>query len=472
MSQTKKKEVKAVYLIGIKGVAMAALAAMAKQLGYEVTGSDVSEKFPTDVLLAEQKIAWLEGFKAENIRQAKPDLVVVSAAYGLQNPEVKAAKGRRIPILSQSEMLGQLMKDYEGVGVAGVHGKTTTTSLLAFLLDKAGCSPSYSIGTAHVAGLGGNSRIGDGRYFVVEADEYRRSDSSNEPKFLDLPLKHVIITSIELDHPDVFQSEEDVYSVFYRLAVKIPRDGTIVACVDWPLVRRLVQRCSDRPVETYGFHASANYRIVDCKEGEQTSFYLSSADKRLGPFSTQLIGHYNASNCAAAIVIALKLGINEEKIKQILPEFAGPERRFQKLGRLNGAPVFDDFAHHPSALAALAQGVRARFPRRRIVIVFQPHTYSRTGKLLQEFARSLALFDQVVLLNIYASAREKSGYVTIKDLIEATRQLKPETEYRSSLKEAAQYLESVVGRGDVLLLVGAGDVYKIFQEFSGTKSGA
>jgi len=170
--------------------------------------------------------------------------------------------------------------------------------------------------------------------------------------------------------------------------------------------------------------------------------------------------------------MASRLGINEEKIKQILPEFVGPERRFQKLGRLNGAPVFDDFAHHPSALAALAQGVRARYPHRRVIIVFQPHTYSRTGKLLNEFARSLAMFDQVLLLNIYASAREKSGYVTIKDLLEATRRLKPTVEYRSNLKEAAQYLTSVVGRGDLVLLVGAGDVYKIFQEFSGTKGTA
>jgi len=468
--RTKKK--KTLYLIGIKGVAMAALAAMAKQLGYEVTGSDVAEQFPTDALLAEQKISWFEGFKAENIRQAKPDLVVVSAAYGSQNPELKALKNRRIPVLTQSEMLGRLMKDYEGIGVAGVHGKTTTTSLLTFLLEKAGCSPSYSIGTAHVTGLSGNSHIGEGRYFIVEADEYRRSESSNEPKFLDLPLKHVIITSIELDHPDIYQSEEDVYNVFYRLAVKIPRDGTIVACADWPLVRRLAQRCSDRPVETYGFHASAKYRLVDCKEGRQTTFYLTTADKRMGPFTTELIGRYNALNSAAAIIMASRLGINEEKIKQILPEFVGPERRFQKLGRLNGAPVFDDFAHHPSALAALAQGVRARYPHRRVIIVFQPHTYSRTGKLLNEFARSLAMFDQVLLLNIYASAREKSGYVTIKDLLEATRRLKPTVEYRSNLKEAAQYLTSVVGRGDLVLLVGAGDVYKIFQEFSGTKGTA
>lgn len=464
--KAKESQAKKIYLIGIKGTAMSALAIMARQIGYEVTGSDVEEVFPTDVLLKENGVVPLVGFKAENIRQAKPDIVAVSAAYSDQNPEVKAAKSRRCEVLTQSEMLGRLMSDFEGVGVAGVHGKTTTSSLLAYILDKAGFSPSYSIGTAHIPGLSGNSRIGDGRVFVAEADEYRKSEASKEPKFLDLPLKHIIITSIELDHPDLYNSEEDVYSVFYRLASKIPRDGTILACADWPLIRRLISRCVDRSVESYGFNASATYRLVDLKEGKETSFCLKSETSITGPYITKLPGSYNALNCAAAILMAIRLGVSEAKIKTILPTFLGPERRFQYLGELNGAPVYDDFAHHPSALKALLEGVRQRFSDRRIVLVFQPHTYSRTAKLLKEFASALAGADKLVLLNIYASAREKPGYVGIRELIEETRKLKPDMEYRSTLQEATTYLESLVGKDDILLLVGAGDVYKIFSKFT------
>ncbi|MEK7548455.1 MAG: Mur ligase domain-containing protein, partial [Patescibacteria group bacterium] len=221
---------KSVYLIGIKGVAMSGLAKMAKEAGYQVTGSDLAESFPTDSVLRQSKIEVLEGFDGERLRLIRPDLVVVSAAYDAKNPEVKAAKAAKIPIISQSEMLGRLMAPFEGVGVAGVHGKTTTTALLAYLLTKAGFSPSYAIGSGSVPGLDGNAHIGEGKIFLAEADEYRRSDSNPAPKFFDLPLRHLIITSIELDHPDLYESAEAMYEVFYRLASKIPRNGTILAC--------------------------------------------------------------------------------------------------------------------------------------------------------------------------------------------------------------------------------------------------
>ncbi|HSX42173.1 MAG TPA: UDP-N-acetylmuramate--L-alanine ligase [Candidatus Saccharimonadales bacterium] len=466
-----KPEPKSVYFIGIKGVAMSGLAVMAKELGYEVRGSDVAEEFITDHLLKEHNLKYFNGFDAAHLNKAnKPDLVVVGASFGPTNIEFKAAKSLRLPIISSSEMLGRLMNNFEGVGVAGTHGKTTTCSMLAFILVSAGFSPSYSIGTSDIPGLSGNGHIGDGKYFVAEADEYKKSDTDLEAKFLDLPLKHLIVTSIEYDHPDVYQTVEQIYNVFYRLSLKLPRDGVMVACSDWPLVRRLAARRVDREVLTFGFEPGAKYQITDLKETPvQLTFKIKAADRTIGPVELTLPGRHNVLNATAAVLMALQLGVTEAAIVKALRHFAAPKRRFELLGQFNGAEIFDDYAHHPTALRFLFDAARRRFPTKRIVAVFQPHTYSRTGKMLKEFASALREADKLILLNIWASAREKSGYVTIKDLIDATKLLKPDVEYRSSLDEAALYLKSFVTSKDVVLLIGAGDVYKIYDKLGRTE---
>ena len=457
-----KGEPKTVYFVGIKGVAMAGMAIMAKQLGYQVSGSDVATTFPTDEELSKNKINYHQGFAAENLAY-KPDLVVISAAYGLTNVEVKAAKGLRLTVLPQSELLGKFMSRFEGVGVAGVHGKTTTTSMLALILQEAGFSPSYMIGTGEVPGLPDSAHIGDGQYFIAESDEYRKSDLDNTPKFLDLPLQHVIITSIELDHPDVYSSAEQVYNVFYQLTIKIPRGGTIVACVDWPLVKRLVHRRVDRSITTYGFDASAQYQIINFTEAGFVSFSLKHGEDVLGPFKISAPGKHNALNATAATVMALQLGVALPVIIKTLEDFKGAKRRFEYLGEFNGAEFYDDYAHHPTAITFLLESAKKRFPGKKIVAVFQPHTYSRTSKLLKEFAQSLLPADKIILLNIWASAREKTGYVTIKDLIDEIQKYKSGVEYRASLPELATYLKSYVTEKNVVLLIGAGDVYKTFE---------
>lgn len=460
-----KAEPKSLYFVGIKGVAMAGLAIMAKELGYSVAGSDEATVFPTDQLLQEHGIEFHNCYDATHLKH-KPDLVVVSAAYGLQNEEVKAAKSARLTIIPQSEMLAKIMEKFESVGVAGVHGKTTTTSMLAFIFKQAGFSPSYAIGTSSVPGLDGNSHIGDGKYFVVEADEYKKSDLDFQPKFLDLPLKHVIITSIELDHPDIYSTAEQVYSVFYQLTSKIPRGGTIVACTDWPLVKRLATRLVDRTLLTYGFESGAAYQIHDVTMGDKTTFSIRNGDDTIGPITMSLPGKHNGLNATAAILMATKLGVSGEAAIRAMASFEGPKRRFELLGELNGAAVYDDYAHHPTAISYLIEAAKKRFPKKRVVLVFQPHTYSRTGKLLKEFASALQAADKLILLNIWASAREKSGYVTIQDLIREVKKHKPDVEYRSSLEEAAAYLKGFVSAEDVVLLVGAGDVYQIYDRLS------
>ena len=458
----KKVEPKSLYFVGIKGIAMAGVAVMAKTLGYDVKGSDESTVFPNDSLLHDHGIEIFEGFDGANLKY-KPDLVIVSAAYGLQNPEVKAAKSLRLTTIPMSEMLAKIMSKYEGVGVAGVHGKTTTTAMLAKILSDAGYSPSYMIGTDRIDGLPGSAHIGGGKYFVAEADEYKKSETNHQPKFLDLPIKHLIITSIELDHPDVYATAEQVYSAFYQLTTKIPRDGTIVACVDWPLVRRLANRRVDRNCLTYGFDATARYQIVT----EATGFSIKVDDQVIGPINLAMPGRHNMLNATAAIIMAMQLGVTKEPIIKTLESFKGPSRRFQRLGDVNGAHVYDDYAHHPTALNFLLETAKKQFPKKRLVVVFQPHTYSRTGKLLKEFAEALRGADKLILLNIWASSREKSGYVTIKDLIDEVRKYKPDVEYRSTVDEVAVYLTSFLTDKDVVFLVGAGDVYKVFDKITG-----
>lgn len=455
--------IKKIYFIGIKGVAVAGLAIISKELNYGVDGSDVEEVFITDELLNKNGIHFYNGFAAENIKKYKPDLVVIGAAHGANNPEVKAVKSMKTPTLTQSEMLGKLMADYEGVGVAGVHGKTTTTSMLALVLQDAGFSPSYFIGTSNIPGLKSNAHIGEGKYFVVEADEYKKSETNLSPKFLDLPVKHLIVTSIEMDHPDVYSSAEHMYQVFYQLSLKIPRDGSVIACSDWPLVKRLVSRLADRNCVTYGFEKGASHQIVDIHEGEKTTFSISTSKKIIGPIEIGMPGRHNILNAVAAYLMAKQLGVNDTIIFKTLRYFKGPKRRFEYLGEYNGAAFFDDYAHHPTALNFLIETAKKKFPTKKVTVVFQPHTYSRTSKLLKEFAKSLKGPDRLLILNIWASAREKSGMVTIKDLISEIRKHRNDVEFRSSLEDVASYLSATISKEDVVLLVGAGDVYKIYE---------
>ncbi len=452
------------HFIGIKGMGMSGLAIMAKQMGYAVTGSDSAEEFPTDEVLRQSNITVLNNFTAANLTD-KPR-IVLSAAYGLGNPEVKEAHRLRLEVKTFSEILGELMAHFEGIGVAGIHGKTTTTAILAFILQEAGFAPSYMIGAPYIPGLPANGHIGQGKYFIVEADEYKKSEESNEPKFLDFPLKHVIVTSIELDHPDMYQTAEEVYQAFYRLSVKIPRAGTIIACIDWPLVRRLVNRRVDRHCLTYGLDSSAQFKVIDIIEAEIMSFSILYEEKKIGPFTTKLAGVHNALNATAAIITARHLGVTESVISRALQKFVSPMRRFQVLGEYNGAVVIDDYAHHPTAVRAVIDAAKKRYPTKNIIVVFQPHTYSRTGKLLNEFADSLVGADKVILLDIFASAREKSGYVTIEDLIKVLKPLKPDLEYRPTTLEVAKLLSGFIDGNDLVLLLGAGDVYKIYQQLS------
>ncbi len=451
---------KHIHFIGIGGVGMSALAIISKQKGMKVTGSDVENIYFLGDMLKENGID-ARPFNVDNLKD-KPDVVVVGAAWDDKNIEVAEAKRLHLDMMAYSEFLGQIMSEYKGIAIAGIHGKTTVTAMTAFLMDKARMSPSFLIGCKTAPNLGTNARLGDGEYFVTEADEYKKSASDLTSKFLDLKPFIEVITSIEMDHPDVFNTVEDIYRSFYRFACKVPRSGLVIGCIDSDKVKKLSLSLADRRFESYGFSIGANWRIIDYEVEPGVQTFSIKKDKNIyGPFQLSIPGKYNVLNATAAIVVCLTVGVKANTIQKYLPEFVGAERRFQIVGERNGVLVIDDYAHHPTAIQATLKGARDFYPGRKIICVFQPHTYSRTKELLGDFAKSFDDADQVIITDIYASAREKSGRIHARHLVEEAKKYHNNLQYIGELSEATEYLRENLEGGDVLIVMGAGDVYKV-----------
>jgi UDP-N-acetylmuramate--alanine ligase len=452
--------IKTIHFIGIKGVGMTALAILAKEKGYEVTGSDTSETFVTDKALEKAGINVFP-FDAENLA-GKPDLVVVSAAYNSDNIEIKEAHKKRLEVKPYSEVLAMLSKDSQVIAVAGIHGKTTTAALVSFLLVKANFDPSYIIGSGEVANLPATGHFGSGDYFVLEADEYRKSSEDINSKFFDLSPQIEIITSIEMDHPDMFLTDEKVYDAFYKFACKLPRKGFIVLCIDYAKSKKLRRSLADRNFETYGFYDNAEWRITDYTEDqESTSFKLLHEGKSLGPFKLKIPGEGNVLNATAAIITVLKLGVEEKMIKRYLQEFTGVKRRFVIVGQAGGITVIDDYAHHPRAVAITLEAARKKYPNYQIWCIFQPHTYSRTKELLSDFATAFAAADKVIITDIYASEREKEVTISGDDLAQAIRKNQKQVKYIESWPKIVQEASDNSGDKTLVITMGAGDIYKL-----------
>jgi UDP-N-acetylmuramate--alanine ligase len=456
------------YLIGIKGVGMTALAIYLKQAGYEVTGSDVTETFVTDKLLTDAGISVLE-FNKDNVKKEKYDLLIVSAAYNEENPEVAEAKRRKLNLKYYSDILGEVSSNKKVIAVSGIHGKTTTTAMISFILEKAGLDPSFIIGSGEVPGLKNSAHSGTGDIFVLEADEYRKSPEDNTPKFLSITPNIAIITSIEMDHPDVFPTVEEVYDAFYRLTCRVPRTGFIVLCVDYPKAKKLSQTIADRDFETYGFDISAKWKIVNLIENEnKNTFSLENKGKVYGPYELKIIGRHNVLNATAAIITALKLDIPEKDVKHFISNFKNAKRRLEKIGETNGITILDDYAHHPTAIKLTLDAIKKKYPGQKIICIFQPHTYSRTEKLLTEFSRSFSAADRVIITDIFSSAREKTGHVTGEDLVEEIKKYKKNVKYMTDFQKIQDYILSSIKAPVVVLTVGAGDIYKLSESINKT----
>lgn len=446
-------QAKNIFFLGIKGVAMANLGVILKKMGKNVAGCDITEEFITDKLLNDNKIDWTVGFDFKKLPK-QTDLIVYSAAHGgTNNPLIIEAVTNNIKIISQAKLLGELMDQFETkIAVSGCHGKTTTSSLLVYALNKLNQKPSYLVGVPFFTDYQGGD-FQDNKYFVAEADEYGVNPPVDKtPKFNLLNPDYIIATNVDFDHPDVYKDIEETKKAFKKFF----GNKKIIANID----DKNLLRCIDTSKTiTYGESKKANYQIINTKINEnESSFEI----KNIGEFKISLFGKHNISNAAAVIIQLLELGFQYQEIKKAIIGFTGAERRFEKIYFKNNIYLFDDYAHHPAEIAATINGSKSRFKNRRIIVIFQPHTYSRTNNLLREFRASLSLADQAFILPIFASAREKIGQykVSSKDIVKGKNNLL----FVNSNSQLTIELDKFVKNGDVIFTMGAGDVYKLKNE--------
>ena len=454
--------------MGIKGVGMAGLAVIARQMGKTVTGSDVQQEFITDKVLKAQGISVLPDFDPKRVEGV--DLVIATGAHGGKtNIEAQHALELNVPVLMQAEALGLFSKGKKVIAVSGSHGKTTTSAMLAWVLLKAGLDPGFSVGTSEITGLGLAARYGQGDYFVIEADEYMTCPVTDPtPRFLYLKPYITIVTNIEHDHPDRYKTVADVKDAFAQLLKNTSHDGLIIADTDNGHVRDILsrQRLKTRVV-TYGEGAGVDEQVTDiAHEGISTSWTVKSAGTTSKPYRLHLAGRHNANNATAAVLAAQATGAQTEAIRAALDSFQGLKRRFEHAGERNGVSVYDDYAHHPTEIKATLRAAKESFPGRRIVAIFQAHTYSRTKSLLNEFCRAFGDADEVIIPEIFPSAREKDDLgMTGQALADGIAQTHTTVHFIPTRTEILKYLRTNALAGDVIFTIGAGDVYHIGIEF-------
>ena len=451
---------KKIYIVGIEGAGTSALAQIYKSMGWEVSGSDNGDHFYWN-LLKGKDIQVFPAFDAANVPQ-ELDFAVHSSAFRDDNPEIAEIKKRGIKLYSYSEALGQLFNQKIGIAVCGSHGKTTTTAMLATVLQGADVQPSALVGSK-VLDWDSNILIGKSEYFAVEADEYQ-----NKLQYY-LPWS-AILTSIDWDHPDFFPDRSAYLQVFADFVAKIPKTGNLVVWGDSANTIEVSKKANCNVV-TYGFGEDNVCRILNLKseladDGTHLqSFEISFEEKNLGIFKTKLAGKHNVLNAASVIALCQLMNVDVEKIKTALEKFQGTARRFEIIGQRNGAILIDDYAHHPEEIKAMLRGAKERYPEKNITVVFHPHTFTRTKALLQEFAQSFDDADNVVVIDIYGSAREQQGGVSSQDLVNLINKYnRDKAEYIPTINEVVEFFAQKLGENDLFISVGAGDVWKVTQQ--------
>lgn len=446
------KEGMHIHLIGIGGAGLSAIARVLMELGYKVSGSDCMASALT-AALAEEGARVMINHAAANINGA--DMLLVSSAIPPGNSEVQAARAAGIPILKRADLLGQLMAERRGIAVAGAHGKTTTTAMLASVLMAAGRDPSFIVGGV-VAALGTNARAGRGDLFLIEADEYDRT-------FLGLTPEVAVLTTVEHDHPDCYPTLEALLDAFREFIGHLPADGLLVACADDLGARSLGHEWESRggAIRWYGFGAEATWRATDFQPNQAggSDFVVSKSGLTVGLVRLRIPGRHNVLNALATIVTADWLGLSFETVRSALTDFRGVGRRFEIKSEVGGVVFVDDYAHHPTEIKATLSAARENFPGRRIWAVFQPHTYSRTRALMDEFARAFNEADEVIVLKIYPARETDDLGLSAEQLV--ARMAHPSVRHISSRHAAADYLVEHLRPGDVLLTMGAGDGYMV-----------
>jgi UDP-N-acetylmuramate--alanine ligase len=445
------------HFIGIGGIGMSGIAEILLNLGMKVSGSDLKRSAVTD-RLAQLGATVYEGHNAANVAGAT--VVVTSSAVHAKNPEVLEAQARKIPVIQRAEMLAELMRLKYGIAIAGMHGKTTTTSMVAAVLSAGGLDPTVVVG-GRVDALGSNARLGASQYLVAEADESDRS-------FLKLSPILAVVTNLDREHMDCYHDMADVERAFVDFIDRVPFYGAVTACIDNALLKGILPRVRRR-VFTYGLAAEADFRleildaILDATQapGQPSSFSLfqvHTAAGPLGPFEIHVPGRHNVLNATAAVAIARQLEVSPAKIAEGLKHFRGVDRRFQQRGQARGVTVVDDYGHHPTEIRATLEAARA-CTRRQIHVVFQPHRYTRTKDLLDEFGGAFRDADTVVVLPIYAASEEPIPGVTAERLAEQIQG--PSAVVAPDFAAAVQAVAAAAHEGDLILTLGAGSVSQL-----------
>jgi len=442
---------KRVHFVGIGGVGMSGIALVLKNLGFEVTGSDAKES-DTTRKLAEAGIRVSISHDAANSAEAQ--VVVYSSAVRSDNPELEAARAREIPVIRRAEMLAELMRMKFSVAISGSHGKTTVTSMVAHLMERAGLDPTSVIG-GRVMGADAGARLGQSEYLVAEADESDRS-------FLALYPAIAVVTNIEREHLDVYHDLADIKREFTRFVNRVPFYGSVVLCMDSPAVRSIRNRAKRRVV-TYAVESAADFRAKDIQlYGFSSAFTLLYTGKEVGRFNLPVPGVHNVANALAALATGSELGIGFETMAQAMAVFSGVHRRLEKLGEKNGVVVYDDYGHHPTEVRVTLEALRHAFPDRRIMVVFQPHRYTRTKALAEEFGTCFAAADELILTRIYAASEPEIPGVDATLILRAVEAAgRPAAAYVPEMADVPALLAGKLRKGDVVLIAGAGNICTI-----------
>lgn len=449
--------IKKIHFVGIGGIGMSGIAEIFHNLGFVVSGSDMQESDTVD-RLQHLGITVFLGHAASNIEAV--DVVVASTAIAKANPEVEHAISQNLPVIRRAEMLAELMRFRFGIAIAGTHGKTTATSLLANMLTEGGLDPTYVIG-GKLASSASNAKLGEGRYLVAEADE---SDAS----FIHLKPMMAVVTNVDQDHMETYEGDiEKLYATFISFLHNLPFYGLAIVCIDDDGVKEIINKIS-RPVLTYGFDEEADVRAIDlAQSGAVTSFSVLRKDQAPLTVQLNLPGEHNVLNALAAVAVATELGIDDVSIAGSLRSFAGIARRFQQYGRFKLADkkieVVDDYGHHPRELAATLSAARQyQTNKGRLVLVFQPHRYTRTRDLFDDFVTVLSEVDMLVLLEVYPAGEDEIQGADARSLLRAIRTRgKIEPVFVGQPDELFELLPNIVQDEDLVLLSGAGSVGKV-----------
>ncbi|MDL1892591.1 UDP-N-acetylmuramate--L-alanine ligase [Sphingobacteriales bacterium CHB3] len=450
------RSIRKLHFVGIGGIGMSGIAEILIDQGFAITGSDKAESDNTERIASLGAKVYI-GHDAKHL-EADVDVLVYSSALALDNPEIVEAQRRKLPVIRRAEMLAEVMRLKYGIGIAGTHGKTTTTSMVSLVLMEGGIDPTVIVGGRLHGLAGSNARLGKGEFIVVEADEFDRS-------FLSITPTVAVLTTLETDHLDCYRDLEDIKSAFIQFASKVPFYGFVVLCLDEPALQEIMPKIKKKII-TYGLNGQADLQAVDVRHKENAStFIVIREGKELGEITLQIPGKHNVQNALAAIAVGLELQVPFARVKTGIEKFTGVFRRWEVKAEINGIMVVDDYAHHPTEIAVTLAGVKSGW-RRRVVCVFQPHLYSRTRDFYEDFGRSFFNADVLVLTDVYPAREEPIQGITGELIANTAKEFgHKNVHYVPDKKNIPDFLMKMKKRGDIIITMGAGDIWKYGEEF-------